>query len=66
MDTPRTPTAAALLLAVLADCDPRTAARALRGEDLRGRVGERIARALREHPEIAPNATATPEPPQAA
>jgi hypothetical protein len=51
--TPRTPSAAALILAGLADCDPRTAARALRGEALKGRVGERIAAALAEHPELA-------------
>ena len=64
-NTPRTPTSAALLLAALADCDPRTAARALRGEPMRGRVAERIAAAQLEHPELAP-AAPNPEPTKAA
>jgi hypothetical protein len=33
-------------LAAAADCDPRTAAKRLRGERVRGRPGERLERAL--------------------
>lgn len=35
-----------LRLAADADVDPRTVERALRGEPVRGRAGERVARAL--------------------
>jgi hypothetical protein len=67
MDTPLTPTTAAQLVGSLADCDHRTAARALRGDVPRGRVGERLARVLREHPELAHYSSTSPsEPPDEA
>lgn len=34
-------------IAAAADCDPRTVARALRGEPVRGRVAERLSATLR-------------------
>ncbi len=48
------------LLRLAADCDadPRTVARVLRGERVRGRAGERIARALRERGLLPREATA--------
>lgn len=41
-------------LAVAASADPRTVARALRGEPVRGLAGERVARVLRERGLDAP------------
>ncbi len=55
-----TDTATIRRLAVACDADPRTVERVLRGEPIRGVARQRVARVLRQHGYLPPEASVPP------